>query len=59
MKDIRPKKSGLPVGPRLISKGEAPTTKYEGTLETFKNPAATTSTVASMAEAVAAKVGLQ
>ncbi|KAK9826566.1 hypothetical protein WJX74_003229 [Apatococcus lobatus] len=37
--DIRPNKTGLPVGPRLVSKGQAPTARYTGSLETFQNPA--------------------
>lgn len=35
--DIRPKKGGPPVGPRLISRGDCPSVPYEGSLPTQKN----------------------
>ncbi|KAG0589333.1 hypothetical protein M758_1G012900 [Ceratodon purpureus] len=35
--DIRPKKGGPPVGPRLITRGDCPSCPYEGSLPTQKN----------------------
>jgi len=36
--DIRPKKGGPPVGPKLVTRGDAPMAPYAGSLPTFKNP---------------------
>jgi hypothetical protein len=36
--DIRPKKGGPPVGPKLVTHGDAPMAPYAGSLPTFKNP---------------------
>ncbi len=38
VQDIRPKQGGPPVGPKLITRGDAPMTPYSGSLPTFKNP---------------------
>jgi formamidase len=36
--DIRPKKGGPPVGPRLIKRGDVPKVPYEGSLPIAINP---------------------
>ena len=38
LQDIRPKQGGPPVGPKLVTRGDAPMSPYEGKLEVFKNP---------------------
>lgn len=37
IQDVRPKKGGPPVGPRLITRGDVPKSVYDGNLPTFKN----------------------
>ncbi|KAK9823995.1 hypothetical protein WJX72_006864 [[Myrmecia] bisecta] len=36
--DVRPKKGGPPVGPRLVKRGDVPRATYDGSAPTFKNP---------------------